>query len=126
MLCVYFSAIVVRIVYFPFGLCGSAAAVFRISGKGNVFANVGKLYNCDWIVACFPAFRRSTRNFVALSLFWANFQIDQEPIRCSRPRRPFGPAGIGQIHRLSENGRCRDSGERVAEMAFRMSEAVPE
>ena len=43
MLCVYFSAIVVRIEYFPFGLCGSAAATLRIAGNGNVFVKVGKL-----------------------------------------------------------------------------------
>ena len=124
-MCVYFSAIVVRIVYFPFGLFGSAAAILRIAGNGNVFSKVGKLYSCDWIVACFPALRRSMRNFVALSLFWANFQIDQQPIRCSRPRRPCGPDGIGQIQRSFENGRCSDSGVRVAEIAFRIKDAVP-
>ena len=43
MLCVYFSAIVVRIVYLPFGGCVSAAAIFRIAANGNVFVNVGKL-----------------------------------------------------------------------------------
>ena len=43
MLCVYFSAIVVRIVYLPFGLCVSAAANFRISLNGIAFGNVGKL-----------------------------------------------------------------------------------
>src|SRR5215471_9722522 len=128
MLCVYFSAIVVRIVYFPFGLCGSAAAILRMSLNGIAFANVGKLYSCDWVVASRPAVHRSTRNFDAAGLFCANFQIDQQPIRCSSPIRPCGPAGIGQIQRSSEY--CAPaaplSGVRVAEIALRIMEAVPE
>src|SRR5690348_1161963 len=63
---------------------------------------------------------------MAFSLFWENFQMFQQPIRCSRPRRPCGPAGIGQMYRLSEKGRWSCSGVRVAEMALRISDAVPE
>jgi hypothetical protein len=43
MLCVYFSAIVVRIVYLPFGLCGSAAAAYRIALNGKAPGKLGKL-----------------------------------------------------------------------------------
>src|SRR5262249_60181513 len=72
--------------------------------------------------------QRSARNCCAAGLFWANFQMDRQPIRCSSPIRPCGPAGIGQIQRLSEY--CPPaaplSGVRVAEIAFKMSEAVPE
>src|SRR6266513_2940957 len=103
MLCVYFSAIVVRIVYLPFGLCWSA-------------------------VASLPATQRSARNRCAAGLFGANFQIDQQPIRCSSPIRPCGPAGIGQIQRSSEYAppAVPLSGVRVAEIALKISEAVPE
>ena len=52
MLCVYFSAIVVRIVYFPLGLFLSAAAAFRICLNGNAPGKLGKLYSYDAIVAC--------------------------------------------------------------------------
>src|SRR5579884_3889658 len=126
MLWVYFSAIVVRIVYLPFGGCGSAAATFRIALNGNAFWNVGKLYSCDCSVAVFACSSRSTRNFSAFALFCENFQIDQQPIRCSRPSRPCGPIGIGQIQRSFEKGRFSDSGVRVAEIAFRINDAVPE
>src|SRR5207302_8475485 len=75
MLCVYFSAIVVRIVYFPLGLFLSAAAAFRICLKGNAPGKLGKLYSCDAIVACLPLTQRSTRNCCAFSLFCENFQM---------------------------------------------------
>src|SRR6266480_2352874 len=52
MLCVYFSAIVVSTVYFPRGLCVSAAAALRICLNGNAPGKLGKLYSCDAIVAC--------------------------------------------------------------------------
>jgi hypothetical protein len=43
MLWVYFSAIAVRIVYLPFGLCGSPAAACRIALNGNAPGKLGKL-----------------------------------------------------------------------------------
>src|SRR4029079_3035053 len=52
MLCVYCSAIGVRIVYCPFGLFLSAAAALRICLNGNAPGKLGKLYSCDAIVAC--------------------------------------------------------------------------
>ena len=72
--------------------------------------------------------QRSARNCCAAALFWANFQIDQQPIRCSSPTRPFGPAGIGQIQRSSAYWppAAPLSGVRVAEIALKIIEPMPE
>ena len=61
---------------------------------------------------------RSTRNFFAIGLFFANFQITYAPITCSSPSRPCGPCGIGISSIFDSRSGFVSSAVRVIEIAF--------